>query len=174
MKRYENISILRALSCIGVLLVHTFSGMRVFGFGIYGVLFFFIITGFLTFTSEDVYENIPLYWRKRAVRIMPMYSLILLIWLILFSVEGGSLQKGWDLLTADFVGGTWTVWVTIVFYVMAPLLVRVMRCYSGAAVLFLLFCIPRYIFISYRLDCLDNTMQYLCFCVGGGGNVLRI
>lgn len=177
MKRYDNISIWRAVSCMGVLMAHTFSHAQVrilpkriniISLGIYGVLFFFIITGFLAYASRDIRENIRVYYLKRIKRIMPMYLTVLLVWLILFSLEERSLEKGWEMLTADFVGGTWTVWVTIVFYILAPLFVRVVNTYVRAVAALLLFCVPRFLFMAYRFKCLDNTWQYMCFCVGGG------
>lgn len=170
MKRYENISIWRAVSCLGVLMFHIFLQAygNIFSFGKYGVLFFFIITGFLACASDDIYENVWVYYRKRIKRIMPMYLTVLLAWLILFSVEERSLQKGWEMLTADFVGGTWTVWVTIVFYILAPLFVRVVNTYARAVVVLLIFFVPRFLYILYRFKFLDKTWQYMCFCVGGG------
>lgn len=170
MKKYENISLWRALSCVGVLLYHIFlqASRNEFSFGKYGVLFFFLITGFLAFSSKDIYENTKLYWVKRSIRIIPMYAAILLVWMILFSVEEKSVCKGWKIFTEDFVGGTWTMWVTMVFYVVAPLLVRIVNSYARAVVMLFAFCMPRYIYMVTRLKCLDKTMQYLCFCVGGG------
>lgn len=173
MERCENISIWRVLACTGVFLYHicylVFDGNqgKVLSFGKYGVLFFFIITGFLAFSSEDIRENIWIYWKKRAIRILPMYLLIQLIWLLLFSISENSLLRGWKLLTTDFVGGTWTIWVTVVFYFIAPFLTKAVNSCLKAWIMFLLLCIPRYIFIMCRFDFLDRTWQYLCFCMQG-------
>lgn len=173
MRQYENISMWRTIACLGVLFYHIF--YKIYDgqqnawltFGKYGVLFFFIITGFLAFESKDIRNNIWVYWKKRIVRIVPLYVVVQVLWLIIFSVEQKDICKGWDLLTVDFVGGTWTIWVTIVFYFLAPFLAKIVNSCLKAWIVFFLLFIPRYLFIMYRFECLDNTWQYLCFCMQG-------
>lgn len=173
MKKYENISMWRTIACLGVLFFHIFHEIYAgqlnawLTFGKYGVLFFFIITGFLAFASVDVRENIWNYWKKRIIRIFPLCVVVQVLWLLIFSVEEKSLCKGWELLTADFVGGTWTIWVIAVFYFSAPFLVRLVNSYLKAWIAFMLLYIPRYLFIMYQLNCLDRTWQYLCFFMQG-------
>lgn len=173
MRYYENISIWRALACVGVLFYHImhkiFNGQlnNWFMFGRYGVLFFFIITGFLAFSSNDIRAHVGKYWIKRAVRILPLYITVQIIWFIVFAIEEKDLLKGFKLLISDFAGGTWTIWVTIVFYFLAPLLIKVIDSWWKAWIGFLLLCVPRYLFIMYGFACLDRTWQYLCFCMQG-------
>ncbi len=152
-EKSENIMIWRSLSCIGVLIYHIFLQCKMdFSFGKYGVLFFFIITGYLAFVSTDVHENRGRYWKKRVVRIMPMYASILLLWMVIFAVQERSIQKSWELLTIDFVGGTWTIWVTIVFYLLAPLLAKVIGSYRKGIIFFLFFCSLRFAYSIYRVQ----------------------
>lgn len=173
MKQYENISIWRTTACVGVLLYHIFH--KIYNgqqnawmtFGKYGVLFFFMITGFLAFASLDIRGNIWLYWKKRMIRILPLYLIVQFLWLIIFSAENSSFQLGWRLLTKDFAGGTWTVWVTMVFYFFAPFFAKFINTWLRAGIAFLISFIPRYLFTMFGFSVLDNTWQYLCFCMQG-------
>lgn len=59
-KKYQNIQILRIIACMGVFCVHFGQGLELSGvlrkitdFGSWGVILFFIISGFVTFASLE-------------------------------------------------------------------------------------------------------------------------
>ena len=62
---------LRTLALLGVLIYHAFP--RVLPGGYFGVVLFFVISGFLTALSSVRRDRVPLfsYWGRRLVRIYP-------------------------------------------------------------------------------------------------------
>lgn len=87
--RNYNLDILRIMAAAFVFLVHLgqWSGYpRNAENGFYGVWLFFILSGYLIFESLDKYEqlnwnNVKDYYKKRIVRIIPLYwSILIFIW----------------------------------------------------------------------------------------------
>lgn len=88
--RNINIDILRIMAAAFVFLVHLgqWSGYpRNAENGFYGVWLFFILSGYLIFESLDKFErlnwnNVKDYYKKRIVRIIPLYwSVLIFIWI---------------------------------------------------------------------------------------------
>lgn len=87
--RNYNLDILRIMAAAFVFLVHLgqWSGYpRNAENGFYGVWLFFILSGYLIYESLDKYEqlnwnNVKDYYKKRIVRIIPLYwSILIFIW----------------------------------------------------------------------------------------------
>lgn len=84
-ERYDNIMFLRVIACVGVLLVHMGQRMELTGsirivtdFGSSGVKLFFIISGFLAYSSYERYANIRSYWFSRILKILPAYYAVII------------------------------------------------------------------------------------------------
>ncbi|MBQ8598386.1 MAG: acyltransferase [Lachnospiraceae bacterium] len=154
-KRYQNIQILRIAACFGTFLVHFGQRIELGGmlrkatdFGAYGVYMFFLISGFVAFFSVDKGQNdfsVKHYFKGRAVRILPIYYLIIFYNFILHTFVlsdvpvdtfgGGRYQgPGWfryilflNILIPydnDFwgnLGATWTIQIFVLFYILVPL-----------------------------------------------------
>lgn len=163
--RNESIKIWRVLSCIGVLIVHLGWKMRLEGnmraltdFGQYGVYLFFIISGYLSCFSQELQKgDVLVYWYKRVVRLLPLYYFVIVIYFIaetyIFkTVPVDSTGLGWlryFLLLFGFVksdvkfwhniGFTWTIPVFLIFYLLAPLKLKIIKSFwqSWPAIAFL-------------------------------------
>lgn len=154
MKKYDNIQILRVLSCLGVFITHLAPRMGAAGmiasaanFCASGVYLFFIISGFLACGARDIMpgngcRSILAYYCRRFFRILPLYYGVILFnmalhGLILQDVPEDPAGLSWlryFLLTNAFIPGpdnfwsnlsaTWTISLFCFFYLCAPLLVR--------------------------------------------------
>ena len=154
-KKYQNIQILRIAACFGTFLVHFGQRMELGGvlrkatdFGAYGVYMFFLISGFVAFFSVDKGQNMfstKKYLARRAVRILPIYYLIIFYNFILHTFilsdvpvdtfgEGMYQGPGWlrYLLFLNIfmpydngfwgnLGATWTIQIFVLFYMLVPL-----------------------------------------------------
>ena len=120
--RVIGISICRVAACLLVFVVHAGQYMnlggiarRITDFGQFGVHLFFIISGYLAIMSlaSGRVTSILNYYKKRCLRLLPLYYLIILIFLIvdeflLKSVPPDELGLGWFryiFLLNGFVGG---------------------------------------------------------------------
>lgn len=175
MERYENLSVWRVVACAGVFISHLCAraGLRgsmrvVTDFGYYGVLFFFIITGYLACDSKIIRSSKIQYWKKRLVRILPLYLTVMLFFFIAYSISEKGMKNGWSLLTSsNNTGGTWTIHVFMLFYLLAPWLVKLVDTYykSWLCVIFLYGL--RFIIKTYGLQGLCQPVSFLCFCAEG-------
>jgi exopolysaccharide production protein ExoZ len=136
MKRFKTIQILRALACIYVLLCHLtyyfkllfpaspLSSLVYYGYS--GVDMFFVISGFVIYTStqniEENFRSFLSYFKKRIIRIYPIYWIVLIFSLI----ETGSLIKSsFKNVAGDFlliphytsIDVTWTLCFELYFYI---------------------------------------------------------
>jgi len=116
-----------------------------FGFGYYGVTFFFIISGFVIFFTLDNTTYFISFWKKRMIRLVPsiiIASLITFIVFILFdnaflfpnSHETKNFLPSWTFITPEFFnrfsgpdlgyidGSYWSLWPEIQFYVLSSLI----------------------------------------------------
>lgn len=152
-ERNESIKIWRVLSCVGVLTVHLGWKMRLDGniraftdFGQYGVYLFFIISGYLACFSQELQKgDVLAYWYKRAIRLLPLYYFVIIIyfiaetyifktvpvddtglrWLRYFLLLFGFIKS--DVKFWKNIGFTWTIPVFLFFYLLAPLCLRVTK-----------------------------------------------
>jgi len=149
--RSSAVESLRALAALAVLEGHVFGQTRGYGYGAYatvvdrallgggmGVYLFFAMTGYLLyrpFARRDLGGGRPVAYRRyaanRAVRILPLYYTVLVVYLVAFD-HGGSLTTWWrSLLLVENVfpstlahvdGVMWSLCVEVQFYVLLPFL----------------------------------------------------
>lgn len=154
-----NVKMLRVIACLSVLVVHlgqllslTGSIRVVTDFGRCGVQLFFIISGYLAWISYSKYNNILHYYSKRAIRILPLYYLVILTYFIedtfifrnvpedslglywskfIFFINGfvGSEQEYWN-----NIGFTWTIPAFVLFYLLVPLFKKILTNYNRVLV----------------------------------------
>lgn len=157
MKRYDNIQIFRVLACLGVFATHLAPKMGITGWaaalanqGASGVYLFFVISGFLACTAPELkpgsnWKSIRRYLTRRMLRILPLYDAVILYNMALHGLllkdvpadPGGLywlryffLTNAWIPAPDNFWGNlsaTWTISLFFVFYLCAPLLVRLLR-----------------------------------------------
>lgn len=150
--RLKNIQVLRIVACFGVFGVHVAQRLelsegifKLMTFGANGVYLFFMISGFVTFVSfkKNGKVNYVKYLCGRAIKILPCYYSVILYnyvihtfflkdipydptslkWLrYIFCINRLYLSgvNFWDNLSA-----TWTISTFICFYLLAPLLYKI-------------------------------------------------
>jgi peptidoglycan/LPS O-acetylase OafA/YrhL len=146
--RSARIESLRAIAALGVLAGHAYlvtEGVNPTGFGarlLYGgglgVYLFFALTGYLLywpFARRTFGDGRPIsiagYARNRALRILPLYYVVLIV-LLLVNEGGGSFTEWWRFATftqsffPDTItkvdGPMWSIVVELQFYALLPLL----------------------------------------------------
>lgn len=163
-KRIESITIWRVIACLGVFTVHLGQRMELSGiirmltdFGKYGVQLFFIISGYLGWRTNVLGGGqTTSYWCKRAIRILPLYYLVILYYFLSETFIWGAIPSddtgfGWTrylFFLSGFVksdtyfwsnlGITWTIPVFVLFYFMAPFLFRLVKNYGRSLVLYVI------------------------------------
>lgn len=165
MTRLAGLQILRVLACVGVFVCHLGAQMGVEGtvehimdFGARGVYLFFILSGFFGFQSKDLEgedwkKGCIRYWIKRAFRIVPLYYALILYNMVLYdgilkSTPYDSSGIGWPRyffflstsIPADKnfwvnLCSTWTVSIFVLFYLVVPLIKRMVHSFYGAVIL---------------------------------------
>lgn len=161
-KHYNSIQILRVLACLGVFTTHLgqfidFKGsIRVItDFGAKGVMLFFIISGFLAMSTdiESGRRGSIRYYLKRAIRILPVYYLVILYYYMKYHITGKELGIdgygiGWFRYFAlancwapkansgiwDNLGATWSVFAFVLFYVLMPVFKKLVRSFRAALI----------------------------------------
>ncbi|MHB8682557.1 MAG: acyltransferase family protein [Acidimicrobiales bacterium] len=154
---------LRALAALGVLEGHVFATSRGYGAGLYdsflhrtllgggsGVFLFFTLTGYLLyrpFARRDFaggdQVNVRRYAANRVFRILPLYYVVLVAYVVAFD-HGGSFTTWWrSLLFVENVfpqtlthidGVMWSLATEVQFYVLLPVFAYVMgRATAGSA-----------------------------------------
>lgn len=158
MKKYDNIQVLRVLSCLGIFITHLAPRMGARGlaasvanFCASGVYLFFLISGFLACHSKELrpgkgWRSVLSYYCKRLFRVLPLYYAVILYNMALHCLllrdvppdpEGLSWLR-YFFLTNAFIPGpdnfwsnlsaTWTISLFCFFYLCAPLFVRLIGC----------------------------------------------
>ncbi len=100
------LQVLRFVAALGVFLFHIGSGFQlkwgyasnIFGFGAAGVDIFFIISGFIIAYTTDAAKGAWLFYRRRLVRIIPLY------WTLTLGIVAIAMIKP-DLLNSTYVSG---------------------------------------------------------------------
>lgn len=153
MNKHVNLDIIRIFAAWLVLSVHVgqFSGID-FSVGANGVQLFFVLSGYLAFVSLDKNASVISYYRRRLIRIIPIYWTCLVISYIeeiILGIYSSSLEdvlagqcgpmylryfvfwqcftptNNWDLW--NNYGALWTMSSFIGFYILAPYLYRIMK-----------------------------------------------
>lgn len=162
-KEYVYLHILRVFACLWVLAVHWEQRVELPGVlhklcaaGSSGVVIFFVLSGFLAFPSleremarhPDWRANVSWLW-KRAVRLLPLYYVMILFQFIFYTVIGGvpidETGLGWFryLLLINYcvpssevfwtnVGAVWTISVFAVYYLITPIYHKMIKNYRIA------------------------------------------
>lgn len=152
-QKYQNIQILRILACIGVFCVHFGQRIDAQGeirkftdFGANGVQMFFIISGFVAFSSlANKKINIKQYYISRLIRIIPVYYLIIVYNIVLHAiilkdVPADIMHLGWlryifflNILIPGYdnfwsnLSATWTIPCFMLFYLVFPIFSKYIR-----------------------------------------------
>lgn len=171
-KENAGLNMLRAFACLWVVAVHLEQNIAMPEFlqkfcrmGSTGVEFFFILSGYLAYQSLDRIPDADRkrglfnWWRRRAVRILPLYYIMILFYAVYFSCAGGvpadETGLGWIryvLLLNQWIpagqnfwmnlGAVWTISVFVFFYMVVPVYHRVVKSYraslAGIAALYVL------------------------------------
>lgn len=150
-----NLNLVRIFAALMVLSVHIFQNAGVqFKAGSYGVQLFFIMSGYLAFSSMTKKNySVAEYYKNRAVRILPTYWSCLIL-LYLYDILRGIINKlsiseiftgqcsprflryffglqcfipsdHWDLWNNH--SALWTMSSFIAFYILTPLLYKVLK-----------------------------------------------
>lgn len=198
MTKYTNLQILRILACFGVFLTHlsgqlglTGTVEKVMEFGGRGPYLFFILSGFLAFSSRDLEapdrkRGLLCYYIKRVFKIVPLYYAAVIINLIIYqfilnSVPPDSSGLGWiryflflsTSIPADRnfwvnMSSTWTISIFLLFYLLAPLFKRWVNSYRKALLLWA----ALYVFQFFALGKMIYGMPFLCLHYFAMGIVL--
>lgn len=109
--RFPNINILRAAAALGVVVYHVIEftnwnsfpvqgPLVAFRVGWLGVHLFLVISGFvIAFSALSAYRKTPIefaktYWRHRLARIVPLYFLTLILWMLVFWPQFAGMGAG--------------------------------------------------------------------------------
>jgi peptidoglycan/LPS O-acetylase OafA/YrhL len=160
--RSSAIESLRALAALAVLEGHVFGTSRSYGAGAYatffdrtllggglGVYLFFALTGYLLyrpFARRDFGDGRPLrlgrYAANRALRILPLYYVVLVVYLVWID-HGGSPTTWWRSVLllenlypqtlAHVDGVMWSLVVEVQFYVLLPFLALAVRAVTSGS-----------------------------------------
>lgn len=120
----NNLQILRAFAAISVVLFHIIDTALTYsqgtsalnflaGWGAFGVDLFFVISGFVMFHSQLQHRTTPMvFFKKRLVRIVPIYWAITLFVVIVYLVlpaifRGLEISLSWALSSLAFVSWWW-------------------------------------------------------------------
>ena len=158
-----NIDIIRILAAYMVLTIHIgqYAGFK-FEVGAKGVQLFFILSGYLAFLSLSINPDAKTYYKKRILRIIPSYWFCLLVIYILdlmialikgitkeilFQIVGGFMRyaffiqcvtptNNWSLWNNR--SALWTMSSFCFFYILAPILYKIMKNYKTGVVVLLI------------------------------------
>lgn len=193
MKKMDNIAILRVIACLMVFIVHLGQRMNLDGMirnitdlGQMGIYLFFIISGFCGIMSFEHSwgGKSTKYLFNRFVRILTLYYVVILYYFITETywwrnIPDDVTRLGWiryifllhgfvknDTYFWSNLGITWTVPIFVLFYLIMPLLNKVVKNYNCALFAWFLSLIVYYMVQRY---CGGNLMaiSYLFYFMEG-------
>lgn len=183
MQRNESIQFWRVIACLMVFMVHLGQRISLEGtirtitdFGASGVYLFFCISGFLIANSYFLYgkDDLKLFIYKRLIKILPLYYTVILYyyivdgWILCDVPEkmGGGWIRYLFLLNGivpktgvgfwDNLGATWTIPYFIFAYICIPLILKYIRKWSHAIILFVFSCV-----VSNSIDLFCGWLKVL-------------
>ena len=194
-RKDRGIQLLRVLACIAVFVCHFGQRMNLQNLspyiynlsqlGQYGVELFFVISGYLACLSLSSGKSIIAFYKKRIVRILPLYYFCILYYFftetfIFKAIPDDSLNLYW--LRYIFclngivpssgeyfwsnIGITWTIPVFFVFYLLAPLIVKLSKTTLFSCIMLIGFIGLRFI-IHKLCPRWFSSFDYLpCFIIG--------
>ncbi len=155
-EKYDNINLLRAFAALAVVVYHviehgkwaaypTEGPLAVFRIGWLGVDLFFVVSGFvIAYSGLILYRKASAafaraYWRRRLSRILPLYLLTLVLWIMFVNPGPGAMASrgwAWQLFThLAFIhnfwvdthgaidGPNWSLGIEMQFYLAIALLI---------------------------------------------------
>lgn len=163
-KKDITIQLFRVIACIMVMLTHMRAVVPMdaianyIDFGGFGVGVFFIISGYLAFNSADLANGRVLnYYKKRALRILPLFYVVILVWAVLRSFVFVDMPEDpaglyWlnyvllifksypnSVIEWSNVGAVWTIASFIYFYLFMPLFYKYINSFTKALMAEILF-----------------------------------
>ncbi|MBQ9375118.1 MAG: acyltransferase [Ruminococcus sp.] len=149
----RGIQILRIIACLAVFFCHFGQRLKLGRFsanllnfsqlGRYGVELFFVVSGYLVCFSLLNGKSAIQFYKKRIIRILPLYYFSILVFFITESfvfrdVPKDDMHLGWlryifclnGIVPSEGyfwsnIGITWTIPVFLMFYILAPFFIRI-------------------------------------------------
>ncbi len=193
-RKDRGIQILRIASCFGVFFCHF--GQRLhfasistdlFNFsqlGRFGVELFFVISGYLACFSLSDGRSAFQFYKKRAIKILPLYYFCILYYFvtetfIFRSIPEDAFRLKWlryifclnGIVPSEGyfwgnIGITWTIPVFLLFYLFAPLLLKIAKTTRSSAVI-LVISVVLSVFIQKKCGGWFSAFTYIpCFLMG--------
>ncbi len=152
----RGIQLLRIVACVSVFVCHFAQRMNFQNFSQmlfdfsqltkYGVELFFVISGYLVCFSLAEGKSVIRFYKKRIIRILPLYYFCILYyyitetfifhdipkdpynlgWLRYIFCLNGIAPTDWNYFWSN-LGITWTIPVFLLFYLLAPIIVRIAK-----------------------------------------------
>ena len=185
------ILLFRVTACIMVLLTHVRAVVPMnaianyVDFGGFGVGVFFIISGYLAFNSTDLANGRVLnYYKKRTLRILPLFYVVILIWGILRSFVFGDMPEDpaglyWlnyillifksypnSVIEWSNVGAVWTIASFIYFYLLMPLLYKYINSFIRAFIAEILFIGINIVYYLFSIKWFEPLSDLCIFGLG--------
>ncbi|MBR6452384.1 MAG: acyltransferase [Lachnospiraceae bacterium] len=190
-ERNVNLDIVRIIAALMVLFVHVGYEFPWIGdytwTGYYGVMLFFVLSGYLSMVSVDNSADALTFYKKRLLRIVPLYWAVLVIAYILELITYLP-QQGLAVFSSDgpcgiaylryfvFLNmtvpsenftlwnnrfGFWTLPAFVLFYLLAPLIRKLIRQYFSAlcVLIILLFCYHP--FVAWLQELLGSRFPWM-------------
>ena len=181
-KRKDNIMVWRVISCFSIFIIHLAHSLNIQGslrvvadFGYTSVYFFIAISGYLAFAGYREGMKAVDYWKKRAVKILPLYYLVILYFFVAHTfffkdVPADEYGIGWfryvfflsNIFPSehDFwrnIGMTWTVNWLLILYICTPFLHKLIDSFNKAVA----FCVISYVVYFFRKPLIGEWAEVL-------------
>lgn len=190
----RGIQILRIVSCFAVFFCHFGQRLHInelsknlYNFsslGRFGVQLFFVISGYLACFSLAHAKSIVQFYKKRAFRILPLYYFSILYFFLTESIVFRHIPKdamhlGWlryifclnGIVPSEGyfwcnIGITWTIPVFVLFYILAPLIVKVAKSTLSSTLVLIASIGVSYIINAYARGWFSAFSYMPCFIIG--------
>lgn len=193
-KTDRGIQLLRIISCLAVFFCHF--GQRLyfdsfshdlFNFsqlGRFGVELFFVVSGYLACVSLSNGKSIFQFYKKRALKILPLYySCILYFYITETYIFGNIPEDPMNLRWLRYIfclngivpaegyfwsniGITWTIPVFMVFYLIAPLLIKIAKTTWRSVLLLIAFMGLAILVVNNKEGWFSAFLHMPCFLMG--------
>lgn len=175
-ERNYNLDILRIVAALMVLMVHIgyqFPWITDYTWcGFYGTSLFFALSGFLTFSSIAHCDSTLDFYKRRVIRIIPLYWVVLIITAILnhqllsFKFLRYFLFLQMFIPSEDFgtwnnINGLWTMSAFMFFYLIAPFLYKIIRKYYVGLAIFTIMLFAHDPFVAAFENALIKYFPYI-------------
>lgn len=190
-KKDITIQLFRVIACIMVMLTHMRAVVPMdaianyIDFGGFGVGVFFIISGYLAFNSADLANGRVLnYYKKRALRILPLFYVVIFIWAVLRSFVFVDMPEDpaglyWlnyvllifksypnSVIEWSNVGAVWTIASFIYFYLFMPLFYKYINSFSKALMAEILFIGINIVYYLFSIKWFEPLSDLCIFGLG--------